>query len=119
MVRFAVLALFAGSAVGATAATGCESLPAASPDHIKALANTGLSLSRAGQYKAAAECYRRVLAIDPNISSIQLNLGLAEFKAGRFRDAIGPFKAAAGLDPTSFQARTMLGMAYFGARMYA
>jgi tetratricopeptide (TPR) repeat protein len=97
---------------------GCKALPATSPEHINALANTGMALSRTRKYDAAAECYRKVLAIDPNIPQIQLNLGLAEFKAGAFSDAIAPLKAAVALDPKDFQARTMLGMACFGARMY-
>jgi tetratricopeptide (TPR) repeat protein len=97
---------------------GCEVLPATKPEDINALANAGLALSRAKQYDAAAVCYGKVLAIDPNIPQIQLNLGLAEFKSGRFRQATGPFRAVLELDPKNTQARTLLGMSYYGSRMF-
>src|ERR1039458_2955516 len=84
---------------------GCEVLPGTKPEDINALANTGLALSRAQQYDAAAVCYRKVLAIDPKIPQIQLNLGLAEFKSGRLRGAVEPFRAVLELDPNNMQAR--------------
>ena len=98
--------------------SGCEALPATKPEDINALANAGLALSHAQQYDAAAVCYRKVLAIDPNIPQIQLNLGLAEFKRGRFREATEPFLAVLKLDPKDLQARTLLGMSYYGSRMF-
>jgi len=98
--------------------SGCETLPATKPDDINALANTGIALSHANQYDAAAVCYRKVLAIDPNIPQIQLNLGLAEFKSGRFREATDPFLAVLKLDQNNMQARTLLGMSYYGSRMF-
>lgn len=98
--------------------SGCEELPAAKADDINALANTGLALSRAKQYQAAAACYRKVLAIDPNIPEIQLNLGLAEFKSGHFREATKPFEAVLKLDPKNTQARTLLGMTDYGLHMF-
>jgi tetratricopeptide (TPR) repeat protein len=85
----AALSLIVSAACLHAQTGGCEVLPAAKPEDINALANTGLALSRAKQYDAAAVCYRKVLAIDPNIPQIQLNLGLAEFKSGRFRQAPG------------------------------
>ena len=99
-------------------AGGCEALPATKPEDINALANTGLALSRAKQYDAAAVCYRKVLAIDPNIPQIQLNLGLAEFKSGRLREATELFEAVLKLDPRNMQARTLLGMSYYGGRRF-
>ena len=45
----------------------CDHLPATTPKDINALASTGLALSHAEQYNAAAVCYRKILAIDPNI----------------------------------------------------
>jgi tetratricopeptide (TPR) repeat protein len=96
----------------------CDALPATSPEDINALANTGLALSRAEQYEAAAVCYRKVLAIDPDIPEIQLNLGLAEFKRGRFREAAEPFQTVLKHDPKNMQARTLLGMSCYGARMF-
>jgi tetratricopeptide (TPR) repeat protein len=97
---------------------GCENLPSTKPENISALAAAGLALSRARQYDAAAGCYRKILAIDPNIPPIQLDLGLAEFKSGRFREAIEPFQAVLRLDPKNMQARTLLGMSYYGSRMF-
>jgi tetratricopeptide (TPR) repeat protein len=97
---------------------GCEAMPATKPSDINALASTGLALSRAKQYDAAEVCYRKVLAIDPNIPQIQLDLGLAEFKNGRFREALEPFQTVLKLDPKNMQARTLLGMSYYGSRMF-
>ena len=97
---------------------GCEALPAAKPEDITLLANTGIELSHAKQYDAAATCYRKVLAIDPNVREIQLNLGLAEFKSGRFRSAAELFQAVLKHDPQNMQARTLLGMSFYGGRMF-
>ncbi|MGD0619743.1 MAG: tetratricopeptide repeat protein, partial [Bryobacteraceae bacterium] len=82
MRRFCTVLWFAAACLRAQ--SGCESLPASKPGDINLLANTGIQLSHEKQYDAAAACYRKVLAIDPNIPQIQLNLGLAEFKNGRF-----------------------------------
>jgi tetratricopeptide (TPR) repeat protein len=90
----------------------CDVLPARTPDDINALASTGLALSHAKKYDAAAVCYRKILAIDPNIPQIQLNLGLAEFKSGRFREAAERFQTVLKLDPKNTQAPTLLGMSY-------
>lgn len=97
---------------------GCEALPAAKPGDINLLANTGIELSHAKQYKAAAICYRKVLAIDPNIPEIQLNLGLAEFKSGSFRPAAELFQQVLQSDPKNVQARTLLGMSFYGGHMW-
>src|ERR1035438_7613911 len=97
----------------------CDHLTATTPKDINALASTGLALSHAEQYNAAAVCYRKILAIDPNIPQIQLNLGLAEFKSGRFREAAERFQTVLKLDPKNTQAPTLLGMSYYGGRMFA
>lgn len=113
----AVLLMVSAACLHAQAG-GCEALPAAKPEDINALANTGMALSHAKRYDAAAVCYRKILAIDPNIPQIQLNLGLAEFKRGRFREATEPFRTVLKLDPKNMQARTLLGMTYYGSRMF-
>ncbi len=97
---------------------GCRDLPAVGPADINPLAQRGIALSHAGQYGGAAECYRKVLAIDPKIPQIQLNLGLAEFKQGRFDKAIEPFRAVLALEPKNRQAETLLGMSCYGARKF-
>lgn len=86
---------------------------------LERLTSAGLEFSRKEQYIAAADCYRKALAIDPKLLPAQLNLGLAEFKLGHFGKALPPFRAALQLDPSSFQARTLLGMSYYGAGDYA
>ena len=97
---------------------GCEGLPAAKPEDINLLANTGIELSHAQQYDAAAACYRKVLAIDPDIPQIQLNLGLAEFKSGRFREAAELFQRVLKSDPKNVQARTLLAMSFYGGHVF-
>jgi len=114
----AVVSLMVPAACLYAQAGGCETLPAAKPEDINALASAGLALSRAEQYDAAAVCYRKVLAIDPRIPEIQLNLGLAEFKSGHFHEATEPFRTVLDLDPQNVQARTLLGMTYYGSRMF-
>src|ERR1035438_3775825 len=91
---------------------GCDHLPGTRPEDINALSRTGQAHSPAAQYHAAAVCYRKILAIDPNIPQIQLNLGLAEFKTGRFREAVQRFQTVLKLDPQNTQAPTLLGMSY-------
>jgi tetratricopeptide (TPR) repeat protein len=116
MMRFCAVLWFAVACLRAQ--SGCESLPASNTGDINLLANTGIQLSHAKQYDAAAACYRKALFIDPNIPQIQLNLGLAEFKGGHFREAIEPFQTVLKLDPKNMQARTLLGMTYYGSRMF-
>ena len=86
------------------------------PCHI---AKTGIALSARQQYQAAADCYRKALAINPKIPELQLNLALAEFKLGRFRAAIGPLKVVLAAKPGNMQARTLLGMSYYGLSQFA
>ncbi len=76
------------------AASGCQTLPARNRADIPALANAGLDLSRQQHFKEAADCYRKALAIAPDVREIQLNLGLAEFKQGDFQAALAPLSAA-------------------------
>ena len=97
---------------------GCEALPVAKPQDINLLAHNGIELSHAKRYDAAAVCYRKVLAIDPDIPEIQLNLGLAEFKSGRFRPAAELFQTVLKQDPKNMQARILLGMSFYGVRMF-
>lgn len=117
-IRAAIAFVIAAGCLHAQPSGGCENLPATKPEDINALANAGIGFSHAKQYDAAAVCYRKVLAIDPNIPEIQLNLGLAEFKSGRFREATEPFQAVLKLDQNHMQARTLLGMSYYGSRMF-
>src|ERR1019366_9495266 len=113
----AVLLMVSAACLHAQAG-GCEALPAAKPEDINALANTGMALSHAKRYDAAAVCYRKILAIDPNIPQIQLNLGLAEFKSGRFREAVQRFQTVLKLDPQNTRAPPLLARSSCGGRMF-
>src|SRR5581483_5678819 len=82
----------------ASESSGCDGMPAQKPDDINPLAQRGIELSHKNDYGPAADCYRKVLAIDSNIPEIQLNLGLAEFKQGHFEPAVTAFDATLKLD---------------------
>jgi cytochrome c-type biogenesis protein CcmH/NrfG len=69
------------------------------------------------KYAEAASAYRKALALNPKLPTIQLNLGLAEFKQGRFKSAAA-LHAALSADPASVQAGTLLGLSYYGAQQY-
>jgi Flp pilus assembly protein TadD len=74
----------------AEAAQAWRTIAQKNPNDARAFASLGVVLSKQQSYKEAASAYRRALALDPRLPSIQLNLGLAEFKQGHFGSAIPP-----------------------------
>lgn len=77
-------------------------------------ANLGVSLSKKEDFAGAIQAYKRALAIDPRLPSLNLNLGLAYFKQGSFREAMEAFKK----EPASDQTATLIGMSHFGLGEY-
>ncbi|HVW21469.1 MAG TPA: tetratricopeptide repeat protein [Opitutaceae bacterium] len=64
-----------------------------------ALARQGNEAFRRGGAAAAAEAYRRALALDPGDPEVHVDLGLALSAAGRLAEAQGEFEAALRLRP--------------------
>ena len=63
-----------------------------------------------GRFAAAADAYRRCVAIDDANARHQFKLGLALFRAGDAAGAAGPLRRAASLDPRMADARYVLGL---------
>ena len=51
-----------------------------------------------GEYAAAAETFRKALAVDPDAADVQRDLGIALMKAGQYDAAIQPLARAAQLE---------------------
>jgi CheY-like chemotaxis protein len=67
---------------------------------------------RQGKYAAAADEYRKALAVRPQSAPVLLALGDAYLESDRPRSAIEPLESAARLDPGSARAQLLLGTAY-------
>jgi tetratricopeptide (TPR) repeat protein len=63
-----------------------------------------------GRFAAAADAYRRCVAIDDANARHQFKLGLALFRAGDAAGAAVPLRRAASLDPGMAEARYALGL---------
>jgi tetratricopeptide (TPR) repeat protein len=63
-----------------------------------------------GRFAAAAEAYRRCVAIDDGSARVQYKLGLALFRSGDPRDAIAPLGRAASLDQRKAEPQYALGL---------
>jgi tetratricopeptide (TPR) repeat protein len=65
-----------------------------------------------GDFEAAAEFYRKAIAIDPEIPELKANLGLMYYQTGKDRQAIDAFSQAIHLKPDLFAPNLFLGLAY-------
>jgi tetratricopeptide (TPR) repeat protein len=63
-----------------------------------------------GQYAAAIEIYRSILALYPNSAEALSNLGVAYHLAGRIPEAVETLRKALKLDPTLVPANLILGI---------
>jgi tetratricopeptide (TPR) repeat protein len=62
----------------ASAISDCEEVNRRNPYHFGAWSGQGLCHTALGQYRAAARCFRRALAIHPRLESVRQNLGRME-----------------------------------------
>jgi tetratricopeptide (TPR) repeat protein len=62
----------------ASAISDCEEVIRRNPHHFGAWSGQGLCHTALGQYRAAARCFRRALAIHPRLESVRQNLGQME-----------------------------------------
>jgi tetratricopeptide (TPR) repeat protein len=69
-----------------------------------------------GDFGAAADFYRKAVAIDPSIPQLWANLGLMCHEMGKVSDAVQSFKHALQLDPSLFVPQLFLGIEYLAVR---
>ena len=61
-------------------------------------------------FDAAAESYRKAVALDPSVPELWADLGLMEHEMGNFKDAIDSFTKAAHLNPSLYVPQLFLGI---------
>jgi tetratricopeptide (TPR) repeat protein len=66
----------------------------------------------AGRLEQAAEEYKRVLRMDPDLIEARVNLGLTYHSLGQYKAAIGEFQRAVGQRPDLVGANLFLGIDY-------
>jgi cellulose synthase operon protein C len=90
----------------------------AQQDSPKIWCERGVALHQQGQHAAAAESYRRALALDPAYAIAHNNLGVALYHAGEAEAAIDSFRAALSSQPNFVKAWLNLALLLFrGKRM--
>jgi len=83
-----------------TAATTFARVVEIDPEHLNALINWGVSLSRSGQPKAAIPKFEQALSRDPNHAWARYNLGVAWQRLGEHAFAVEHYEQAVALNPT-------------------
>jgi tetratricopeptide (TPR) repeat protein len=78
------------------------------------LAEAGSAQAR-GDFAAAAEAYRKSVAINPSIPELWANLGLMYHQTGKHTEAIQSFRRAIQLKPSLFVPQLFLGIEYLAA----
>jgi tetratricopeptide (TPR) repeat protein len=69
----------------------------------------GLDAAAVGNWREAAEHYRRAVEADPNYAAMRVNLGTALERVGDARGALEQYRAALALDPRLAEAHYGLG----------
>lgn len=82
-----------------TAAATFARVAAIDPEHLNALINWGVSLSRSGQPKAAIPKFEQALARNPNHAWARYNLGVAWQRLGEHASAVAHYEQAVALNP--------------------
>ncbi|MGH7246844.1 MAG: tetratricopeptide repeat protein [Pseudomonadota bacterium] len=77
-----------------------------------ALARRAVQAQQSGDYRTAAETYRKLLALRPNDVSTHVNLGVVLVHLGRFDDAIAEYEEAGKLLPGDPRIALNLALAY-------
>jgi tetratricopeptide (TPR) repeat protein len=95
-----------------------EGMVKVDPRDAEALAHLGLLEARQERYEAAINYYRRAMAINSELPSLQMNLGLALFKVAQFPDAIKTFSSEIRKHPGDLRLTILLGMAHYGMKDY-
>ena len=69
------------------------------PEHLRALINWGVALSRGGNPKDAIPKFEQALSRDPNHAWAKYNLGTALQRLGEHEAAVAQYQQAVALDP--------------------
>lgn len=85
----------------------------AQQDSPKLWCERGVALHQQGQHAAAAESYRRALALDPAYAIAHNNLGVAQYQAGDTEAAIESFRGALSTQPSFVKAWLNLALLLF------
>jgi tetratricopeptide (TPR) repeat protein len=100
--------LQAKNAAASTASAGMATGPAG---HLDAVGRAN-DLFRQGKYRAAADEYKKALALQPDAVPVLVSLGDAYLEADQPRNALEPLESAARLEPKSGRAQLLLGTTY-------
>ncbi len=73
--------------------------PSQQLDQADALNRQGVALKKQQKHEAAAECYRRALALQPAFAEAHFNLGILCRDIGRVAEAVSCFQQAAAIRP--------------------
>ena len=103
MMRAVTLLLLLASAAGAQEAN---------PEQ---LFRDAVEAQQHGDYEAAVQKYRQLVALRPDVPEIHANLGAALVHLGRFDDAIAQYETALAARPDQMQIRMNLALAYYKA----
>jgi len=107
----------------AQAQVAWEAVLKTNPNDAEANAHLGLLEARQEHYSDAVSFYKKALAADPTMPSLQLNLGLALFKGGEMKEAIDIFSALLKTEPEdspeALRLTTLIGLADYGSGQYA
>ena len=102
----------------ATAIELYDQIVVSQQDSPKLWCERGVALHQQGQHAAAAESYRRALALDAAYAIAHNNLGVAQYHAGETEAAIDSFRAALSSQPSFVKAWLNLALLLFrGKRM--
>lgn len=83
-----------------SAATTFAQVVAIDPEHIRALVNWGVSLSRSGDARAAIPKFQQALARDPNHAGAMYNLGVSLQRLSEHEAAVVQYNQAVARDPS-------------------
>lgn len=71
-----------------------------------------------GDFEAAADSYRKAVALQPEIAELRANLGLMDYQTGKYQPAIDSFLQAIQLKPNLFVPNLFLGLEYIKLKRF-
>jgi tetratricopeptide (TPR) repeat protein len=82
------------------------------PAQFESLVASAQQAQTTGDFNAAAEFYRKAVAVRPDNAELRANLGLMYYQTGKDEQAIAAFRQALGLKPGLFVPNLFLGLDY-------
>jgi len=96
-----------------------ENAVARDPGHAQAWHMAGAINGMTGRHQSAADCFRKVLALQPHATTSRLNLAHALLQLGQWEAAAEQCTATLEKDPGSAEAWSMLGRSHAGRGQHA